>query len=468
MLLSTLIAASALALTDPPVASPEWAAATREERMGWFRDARFGMFIHWGLYAIPGGEWKGKVYGGAGEWLKNSAGISAADYAPLQSQFNPVEFNADEWVRIAKAAGQKYIVITSKHHDGFALFDSALTDWDVMGTPFKRDIIKELADACAREGIGFCVYHSILDWTHADYLPRTKWDGRAGAETADFDRYRAFLKGQLSELLSGKYGQMGILWFDGEWEGSWTHEMGLDLAKHVRSLQPSIIINNRVDKGRQGMAGLDSAGNWEGDYGTPEQEVPANGIPGVDWETCMTMNGSWGFHAHDHNWKSTETLLRHLIDIASKGGNFLLNVGPQPDGKIPAASVQRLMEIGDWMETNGESIYGTEASPLPSAPAWGRITRKPLPGGATRYYLHIFEWPKAKEGETVVALPLPDLGPGGGAITNARLLGDTAFEVQVQQNSSAGTDSSVSVTLPARAPDAIASVLAVDVGPSKP
>ncbi len=434
------------------VGSREWAQTTRDERLGWFRDARFGMFIHWGLYAVPGGVWNGTNHAGAGEWLMHSAKVTPSDYAPLQAQFNPVEFNADEWVRIAKAAGQKYIVITSKHHDGFALFDSALTDWDVMGTPFKRDIIKELADACEREGIVFCVYHSIMDWTHPDYLPRRSWDHRP-TETANFDRYREFMKGQLSELLSGRYGNMGILWFDGEWEGTWNHEMGLDLARHIRSLQPSIIINNRVDKGRRGMDGLDGEGEWEGDYGTPEQEIPANGLPGVDWETCMTMNGSWGFHQNDHNWKSAESLVRNLGDIASKGGNFLLNVGPQPDGRIPQASIDRLTAMGDWMETNGESIYGTAASPFNRAPSWGRVTQKPLPEGKTRLYLHIFDWPVASGGAPTVEFTLP---PFTNEWSNARLLGNTAFEVK--PGAAPGT-----VVLPAIAPSATASVLAIDL-----
>ncbi len=423
-----------------------------DRRMGWFRDARFGMFIHWGLYAIPGGVWKGQPDGGAGEWILNGAKIDPAEYRPLQGEFNPVQFNADEWVRIAKAAGQKYIVITSKHHDGFCLWDSAVTTFDAAGSPFKRDILKELAEACERGGIQLCFYHSIMDWTHPDYLPRRAWDPRK-AEDADFDRYVGYMKSQLRELVSGKYGKVGILWFDGEWEDSWTHELGLDLAKYVRSLDPDIIINNRVDKGRSGMAGLDAAGEWAGDYGTPEQEIPATGLPGIDWETCMTMNHTWGWKTADEDWKSPERLIRDLCDIASKGGNFLLNVGPQPDGRIPQASIDRLMAMGRWMETNGESIYATSASPF-SALSWGRCTQKPLPGGATRLYFHVFDWPAAGTDGTV-SLLLPGLESN---VTAVRLLGATAYESKATKG-----DGGWSITLPATAPDPFASVIAVDI-----
>ncbi len=420
--------------------------------MGWFRDARFGMFIHWGLYAIPGGVWNGASVPGAGEWILDGGKIDPAAYTPLQGQFNPVEFDAEEWVRIAKAAGQRYIVITSKHHDGFCLWDSRVTTFDVMGTPFKRDILRELATACEKGGIRLCFYHSIMDWTHPDYLPRRAWDPR-DPEDADFDRYVGDMKSQLRELISGGYGRVGILWFDGEWEKTWTHELGLDLAKFVRGIDPSIIINNRVDKGRSGMAGLDTDGEWAGDYGTPEQEVPSMGIPGTDWETCMTMNDTWGWKTSDTNWKSSEVLVRDLCDIASKGGNFLLNVGPQPDGNIPPASVERLRAIGDWMEVNGDSIYGTSASPFRRLP-FGRCTQKALPGGATRLYFHIFDWPvaNASGGRTLVVPGLES------PVTAARLLGATAFACEATR-----TDDGWSISLPETAPDAVASVLEVDI-----
>jgi alpha-L-fucosidase len=356
----------------------------KNDHLQWWREARFGMFIHWGLYAVPAGVWNGKNVPGAAEWLMFSAKVTPEEYAPLQKQFNPVKFDAKQWVRIAKAAGQKYIVITSKHHDGFALWHTKQTNWSIEHTPFKRDVLKELAKAAKEEGIRLCFYHSIMDWTHPDYLPRREWDKR-DASKANFDRYVTFMKAQLKELLNGDYGDIGILWFDGEWEGTWTHQRGADLYKFVRSLDKDIIINNRVDKGRSGMAGL-TQGDHYGDYGTPEQEIPANGLPGIDWESCMTMNNTWGFHQNDHEWKSTRTLLQNLIDCASKGGNYLLNVGPNALGEIPQPSVERLLGMGQWLSKNGESIYGTQAGPFPKPLGWGRVTQRP-----GKLYLHVFD-----------------------------------------------------------------------------
>ncbi len=416
----------------------------RDARMRWWRESRFGMFIHWGLYAIPAGEWNGKVIPGAGEWILNSARIKPEDYQPLIHQFNPVKFDAKRWVEIAKDAGMRYIVITSKHHEGFGLWDSALTDWDIGGTPFKRDILKELADACTAAGIRLCFYHSIMDWLHPDYLPRRAWDTRP-AETADYDRYRDFMKGQLKELLSGTYGKIGVLWFDGEWESTWTHAYGKDLDDYVRSLQSDIIVNNRVDVGREGMVGFSKNAEYRGDFGTPEQQIPATGVPGADWETCMTMNESWGFHKHDHSWKSIETMVRMVSDIASKGGNFLLNVGPTAEGEIPPESVERLAGIGRWMRTNGEAIHATQASPFAGLP-WGRATMRAIEGG-TRIYLHVFDWPK--DGTLVVDGLL-------NRVRSASILGGGSVTTE-----SAG--GSVRIAVPAAAPDPVATVIALDV-----
>ncbi len=365
-----------------------------DARMEWFRDAKFGMFIHWGLYSVAAGEWNGKPVRGIGEWILSNARITVEDYAPLQQRFNPVKFDAKRWVEIAKNAGMKYIVITSKHHDGFCLWDSEHTGWDVGGSPFApRDPLKELADACAEAGIRLCFYHSIMDWHHPDYLPRREWDMRS-AEGADYDRYEAYMKAQLKELVTGRYGKVGILWFDGEWEGTWTHEKGKALYDYVRGLDPDIIVNNRVDTGRSGMEGITREGDYRGDYGTPEQQIPATGLGrGVDWETCMTMNDTWGYKKNDGNWKSDADLVRKLVDIASKGGNFLLNVGPTGEGEIPAPSVERLEAMGEWMKVNGRAIYGTQANPFPEPPSWGRITRAKNEDGSDRLYLHVFDWP---------------------------------------------------------------------------
>ncbi|MBN2269721.1 MAG: alpha-L-fucosidase [Sedimentisphaerales bacterium] len=372
--------------------------ASKDERMHWWREARFGMFIHWGLYAVPAGEWNGKRIGGIGEWIMNSAQIPVVEYEKLAGQFNPVKFDADEWVRIAKNAGMKYIVITSKHHDGFCLWDSKVSKYDIMdASPFKRDILKELAVACKKQGIRLCFYHSIMDWHHPDaqapFYPNYN-DG--GKSNPNFARYaETYMKPQLKELVEN-YGPLGVLWFDGEWIRDWTEPQGKALYEYVRGLQPDILINNRVGKGRKGMEGL-SKGDQEyaGDFGTPEQQIPAKGLPGVDWESCMTMNDTWGYKSYDNNWKSVEDLLHNLADIASKGDNFLLNVGPTAEGLIPAASIERLAAIGAWMKINGESITGTTASPFGRVP-WGRCTVRP-----GKLYLHVFDWPR--DGSLVVA-----------------------------------------------------------------
>ncbi len=343
----------------------------KDARMEWWRDARFGMFIHWGLYSIPAGTWNGKEYGGASEWLINTAKIKIKDWEPLQKQFNPVNFDAKKIVSTAKAAGMKYIVITSKHHEGFAMWPSKQGSWHIGNTAFKRDPLKELSDECRKQGIMFCTYHSILDWHHPDHTPREKYDLRPD-EKPNFDRYVKFLKAQLKEIVT-QY-QPAVMWFDGEWLNTWNHERGVDLYNYVRGLKPDIIINNRVDTGRAGMSGF-SAGEFAGDFGTPEQEIPANGVD-TDWESCMTMNGSWGFHAGDKNWKSVDTLIYNLVDCASKGGNYLLNVGPNSLGEVPEASIERLLGVGKWLQTNGEAVYGTQASPFPRALPWGKVTRK--------------------------------------------------------------------------------------------
>ena len=418
----------------------------RDARMNWWRDARFGMFIHFGLYAVPAGEWKGETR--HAEWIRETAHIPVKEYEKFLSQFNPDKFNADEWARMAKDAGMQYVVITSKHHDGFCLFDSAQTDWDVMSTPFKRDIMKEFSEAVRKQGLTMCWYHSIMDWHHPDYLPRRSWEKADRPEDgADFDRYVAYMKAQLKELLT-HYGKIGVLWFDGEWENTWTHERGIDLYNYVRSLQPDIIINNRVDVLRDGMGGMSKDSRAVGDYGTPEQEIPATGTPGVDWETCMTMNGNWGFNKADKNFKSTRQMIQMLADIASKGGNFLLNIGPRPDGTFPPESVERLKEIGAWMKVNGEAIHGTQASPFKSLP-WGRCTRKAAKGD-TILYLHVFDWPA--DGKLVVPGLLSE-------VKKATLLRSG----QPQPLDTTRREDAVIVSLPPHAPDAMDSVVALEI-----
>ncbi len=439
--------AALLACPPAPAQGPAWGPPRPDdERLAWWREARFGMFIHWGLYAIPAGEWQGRPVGGIGEWIQHIARIPEEEYETLVGRFNPVKFDADEWARIARDAGMRYLVITTKHHDGFALFDSAVSDYDVMATPFARDIMKEISDACRLQSLRVGWYHSILDWHHPDYLPRQDWHRRP-AESADFDRYRRYLKAQVRELLTG-YGPIDIMWFDGEWEPFWTHEHGQDLYSLVRHIQPPIIVNNRVDKGREGMAGLTRRG-FAGDFGTPEQEVPATGIPGMAWETCMTMNDTWGYKKDDRNWKSAADLLRTLVDVASKGGNFLLNVGPTAEGEIPPASVERLREMGRWLRPNSESIFGTSASPF-GLLAWGRCTQRRLEDGSTRLYLHVFQWPP--DGR----LEVP------GIANRARgaflLAGGSSDGLEVTRDEDA-----LRIAVPPDAPDPVDTVVALDV-----
>jgi len=424
--------------------------AQRDARMAWWRDAQFGMFIHWGAYALPAGTHKGERVAGIGEWIMSRAHIPIPEYEEYVHRFNPTRFDADEWVRIANDAGMKYIIITSKHHDGFALFDSKVSSYDIMdATPYKRDAIKALSEAAHRAGLKFGVYYSIMDWHHPDaqgpnypdYNSRT-WSN------PNFGRYvETYMKPQLKELLT-QYPYIDVLWFDGEWIADWSDERGRDLYSYVRTIRPSLIVNNRVGHTRQGLSGLNSEGHVGlGDFGTPEQRVPPEGLPGVDWETCMTMNDTWGFKSYDDDWKDSRTLVRTLIDVASKGGNFLLNVGPTADGLIPAPIVSRLSEMGDWMKLNGEAIYGTTVSPS-GMPAWGRYTAKP-----GKVYALVFDWPK--DGKLTLAgmkeKPL-----------RARLLAD-GRPLTVEQS-----DSGFVVQLPAVPPSTIASVLELQVGGGLP
>ena len=350
------------------------AEANRDSRMEWWREARFGMFIHWGLYAVPAGEWDGVQRGGYSEWLPKM--VQVDDWDRLVDQFNPVKFDADAWVKIAKDAGMKYIVITTKHHEGFAMWDSAVSDHDIMATPFKRDVMAELAAACKREGIKLGWYHSVLDWRHPDYLPRREIDKRS-AEGADYDRYIDYMKGQLRELLTD-YGDIAVLWFDGGWDHGPAEQRATEICDMAYALQPGIIINDRI--------GLPM------DYDTPEQRIP-DAASGRDWETCMTITSSWGYNKGARDWKSAKVLVRNLVDIARKGGNYLLNVGPTGEGVIPAQSVSQLREIGSWLAVNGESIYGTDGSIFPTEPDWGRCTVKRMDDGKVRLYLHVFDWP---------------------------------------------------------------------------
>ncbi|MFC2097257.1 alpha-L-fucosidase [Bacteroidota bacterium] len=352
--------------------------ADKDLRMKWWRDARFGMFIHWGAYSVPAGIHNGKEIPGIGEWIMSRAKIPIPEYEKYVKQFNPIKFDAKEWVRIAKNAGMKYIVITSKHHDGFCLWDSKVSDYDIMdAAPFKRDILKELAKACKKENIKLCFYHSIMDWHHPD------------AKGENFAKYRdEYLKPQLKELLTD-YGDIGVLWFDGEWIKEWTEPQGKELFNYVRNIKPDLIVNNRVGKGRQGMQGMNKDKSYAGDFGTPEQEI-LSGMSDFDWEACMTMNDTWGFKKNDHNWKSAERMIHNLADIAAKGGNYLLNVGPTSEGLIPDSSIVRLKEMGNWLNINKEAIYQTGSLKRYKE---GENIRFTISGDKKYVYLIALKWP---------------------------------------------------------------------------
>lgn len=332
-----------------------------DERMAWWRNATFGMFIHWGPYAVPAGEYGGEEIKGIGEWIMDRAEIPVAEYEEYVRQFNPTQYDADQWVKMAKDAGMKYIIITSKHHDGFSLWDSEVSEYDAVDfAPIGKDLLAELKEACNRHGIKLGFYHSIMDWHHPDAQAPHYPDYNTGKKSnPNFEQYvQNYLKPQLRELVE-RY-DPAVLWFDGEWIPEWTHEHGMEMYTWLRQMKPDLIINNRVDVGRKGMQGMNQEdGEYMGDFGTPEQEILA-GTSNLDWEACMTMNNTWGYKKNDHNWKPAEVLIHNLIDIAAKGGNYLLNVGPTAEGLIPQPSVERLSAMGDWLKINGEAIYATE------------------------------------------------------------------------------------------------------------
>ena len=391
-----------------------------------WREAKFGMFIHWGLYARLAGSYEGREIDNNGEWIMDRAVIPVAKYAAYARDFNPVKFDATEWVRIAKDAGMKYIVITAKHHDGFAMYPSKVSPFNLRdATPFQRDPLAELSEACRKEGLRLGFYYSqAMDWHHPGGQPpgRGWWDD---AQHGNMTNYvDTIAVPQVRELLSN-YGPVFELWWD--IPRNMTPELAGRLLDVVQECQPGVIMNDRL------------GGGVKGDLDTPEQFIPSTGgPPGRDWETCMTMNNTWGFKQQDTDWKSASDLLRKLLDICHKGGNFLLNVGPTAEGEIPAASVERLREIGAWLQKNGESVYGTTGSPVPFL-SWGRCTRR-----GNTLYLHVFDWPK----NGVLRMPMRAL------VVSAHLLADPARPL-----TTGADDRAVLIHLPAKAPDAIASVI---------
>ena len=386
-MLSTLLLA-ALALAAPQNESEEltqW-VQSRDERMTWWRDARFGMFVHWGLYSPAGGIWDGKRYEQHyAEWIQNWASVPCTEYArQMKPLFQPEPGFADAWAELAKDAGMRYAVMTSKHHDGFTLFNSkepySLAN-DVAGgtniSPAGRDVAREFADAMRARGLKAGFYYSLLDWQHPDAyemaLPGYPKDGHA----RDHGRYKAYMRGHVNELLTN-YGPLSTIWFD---YSDPTHQGdawgAAQLLSDMRTKQPEILVNNRLYFGLE---------NKNGDYGTPEKYVPPTGLPGMDWEVNHTLNESYGFSSHDVGWKDTATVVRLLCDVVSKGGNLLLNIGPDATGRVPEAAQKTLRSVGAWIKVNGEAIYGTTASPFTRL-SWGRATQKP-----GTLYLMVFDW----------------------------------------------------------------------------
>ncbi len=451
----------------PTVASPSdtETKAQRDARMKWWREARFGMFIHWGVYSVPAGVYHGTNIGGLGEWIQNRAKIPSAEYRKYVEQFNPTRFNADDIAKLAKDAGMKYIVITSKHHDGFAMFKSSDPFNIVDATPFKRDVVKELSIAARKQGLHFGVYYSqCQDWNHpgGDVQGGGRWDQTMAGSFDDYLQKVAIP--QVKELMTSIKPE--VLWWDTP-----SRVMTTERAKQLHdllALDPGIIETNRL------------GGGFRGDTETPEGMIPATGYAGGrDWETCMTINGTWGYKSTDNNHKSIETLIRNLVDIASKGGNYLLNIGPTAEGTVIQPHVDRLLAMGKWLKVNGEAIYATGPNPFPristnapasadgAAPGRGRgrgpsvpwdwrATSKLNPDGSGKIYLHIFQWPADGKFELTSTYKTQ--------LVKAYLLSDsrTAVDGSVKTE---GEQTTYTFRLPATAPDPIASVVVVEVKP---
>ena len=443
-LLALNFRAADIPIPDAPVDTPlkVFTDAATAKRLVWWSDARFGMFIQWGLYAqwgchYPGAN--GEMLNGGSEHMMQRLKIPLADYAKIADVFNPTNFNADEWVSIAKNAGMKYMVITSKHHDGFAMFDSASSDFNIVKrTSWHRDPVKELAEACRKQGLKFGVYYSLgRDWQDPDVPTRdgyrsNTWDYTNETAKVFSNYFVRKVKPQITELLTQYH--PAVLWFDTPEKISAAESQ--ELVDLIHKLQPDCIINSRV-------------GHGLGDYGVSEQKIPGAGDR-KPWETCMTLNGHWGYFLGDEKWKPAATVIHNLVDIISKGGNYLLNVGPTGEGIIPQGAVEDLNTVGAWMKMNGESIYGTTASPLKAQPSWGRVTCN-----GHKLYLHVFDWPK--DGKLTVNLsPL--------TATNAYLLADPKQKLKTDfAQTSRGVDKNVCIiNLPPVPVDSIDAVIVLE------
>lgn len=448
------ILASMLCHAAAEPAPPEYedSPELKAERMRWFDDARFGMFIHWGLYSQLGGEWREKHVTGGAEWIQKYLEIPSSQYMPLADSFDAPDFDAEAWVKAIANAGVRYICVTTKHHDGFCLWPTKLNDdWNITLTPFGRggrDPMKELSEACKRHGVTFCIYHSILDWHHAEWPGRPAFNDHAKGEP-DKERFRIYLYGQLRELFTN-YGPIGMIWLDGSWDRQhWTSEDGRQLENFIRTLQPSVVINNRsghLPPQPKFDFPIENAYSYvfAGDYISPEGEVPATGLPGIHWETCQTMQlpNNWGY-SRIVGFRTFPDLLRQFIDVASKGGNLLLNIGPTGVGGIPPQALGCLEKFGVWMQTNNDAIYGTTASPFSDLPFDGRCTRK----GQTLYF-HVFQWPES--GSITI--------PAENVVKRAWLLVDPEGSLETRT-----TANGIEIPVPESAPDPVATVIAVEM-----
>jgi alpha-L-fucosidase len=376
---SILILVAVMALAPRDSCARDGAAPdANAEAKRWFEDARFGMFIHWGVYSLLG----------KGEWVMNNDKIPIAEYEKLPPRFNPVKFDADEWVKLAKAAGMKYITITSKHHDGFCMFDSKLTAYDIVdATPYGKDPMKALAAACHKQGIKLFFYYSLLDWHHPDYYPRGKTGGATGREEkGDWKSYVAYYQGQVRELCTN-YGEIGGIWFDGWWDRP---QADWDMAgtyKMIHELQPRALAGNNHH-----VAPLPGE-----DFQMFEQDLPGDNSAGFNQagvaahlplETCLTMNQSWGYNARDTKYKTPEQVIHALVGAAGRGANLLLNVGPRPDGTIGPEFTERLLAVGKWLASYGQTVYGTRRGPI-GPEAWGVSTVKAVE--PLDVYLHVLK-----------------------------------------------------------------------------
>lgn len=386
--------------------------AAYERRVAWYTQARFGLFLHWGLYAIPA----------RGEWVRSVERIPNGDYDPYMAQFDPRHCDMRAWMAAAKGAGMKYAVLTAKHHDGFCLFDSAYTDFKSTNAPAGRDFVREFLDAAREAGLRAGLYFSLIDWRHPDFPHYgdenhpMRDDPAYGNEGRDFSRYLDYMHAQVRELCSN-YGKLDLLWFDFSYGGlrgeAWRAS---ELVEMVRALQPGVIIDNRLEVSGQGFGSLAACAPtpYHGDFVSPEQIVPPAGLRDAQgrplvWESCVTMNNHWGYCAQDHFYKPAPMLVRKLVECVSKGGNLLLNVGPDAQGRFPDRALAILEEMGRWMDRNGESVYGCGPAGL-DKPEFGRYTRR-----GDRLYVHILE-------NTVGPLPL--FGVDRDRIASIRRLAD--------------------------------------------